>query len=117
MPEEKESGVEEICLGHLSPGDNTEMLRERLTLSFSLRKEKIESLEEFLERRMPKECQYAKLTPSDYAILMQMGSTNGMPMCCYCLRDEYNPNCHFYHPVHMHTYSVVPKEEPEKKAE
>ena len=59
MSDEKEVGIEEICLGHLSTGDNMEMLKERLTLSFSLRKETNETLQEFLDRMMPKDNIYA----------------------------------------------------------
>lgn len=116
MPEEKEGGIEEICLGHLSPGDNTEILKERLTVSYNLRKEKTETLQEFLDRMMPKDNIYARLTGSDFRILnANFGGTEedvSLPSCGYCACDEKNKKCRFYLPVHMAAYSVFPKEEP-----
>lgn len=115
MPEEKEGGIEEICLGHLYPRDNAELLKERLTVSYSLRKESNETLQEFLARMMPKDNIYAKLTASDFRILNANSGGSEydvkLPSCGYCTCDEKNKKCRFYRPIHMSIYGV-PKEEP-----
>jgi len=111
----KKVGIEEICLGHLCPSDNAEFLKERLTVSYNLRKEKTESLQEFLDRRMPKECQFAVLTGNDYTILRGVWGVKEMPACGYCTCDENNNKCHFYQSVRMHIYLALSTEEPEKK--
>ncbi len=113
MSGKNEVGIEEICLGHLSLGIN-ESLKERLTISFNLRKESNETLQEFLDRMMPKENIYARLTRSDFRILnANSGGTEEyvrLPSCDYCIGDDKNKNCKFYRPVFMHNYTV--KEEP-----
>ncbi|MFH1065570.1 MAG: hypothetical protein V1734_03645 [Nanoarchaeota archaeon] len=114
MSDKKEVGIEEICLGHLSPGDNIEFLKERLTTSYNLRREKSETLQEFLDRKMPVES--LTLTSGDLKILNRLSGGNEhklkLPTCGYCACDDKNKMCPFYQPVRMQAYSVISKEEP-----
>lgn len=51
------------------------------------------------------------LMPYDLKILKQMGSGNVENWCLACTLDERNRNCPFYKPLHLHAYTVLPKEE------
>ncbi|MFA5887934.1 MAG: hypothetical protein WC852_04455 [Candidatus Nanoarchaeia archaeon] len=101
MSDEKKNGIITFCMGHLYPGVSNDSLKDRLTVSYNLRKDKTETLQEFLDSRMPKENIFARLTRSDFRTLNEaFGGTDKdlkLPACEYCKCDENNRRCKFYH--------------------